>query len=87
MADRLTPARRAVLLGLLEGREISRSHGGRTPITSWSTFGRRFGTPMIEALTREGLVRPEQTYPTAQTLRLTPAGRALAERLAKEPGR
>lgn len=81
---KLTPARRAVLMGLYEGLHCCRSYGGSTPISAWWLSDRRLGTPMVEAMERERLVVVRQTYPTAQTLELTPAGRALAERLAKE---
>ncbi|MFC3228748.1 hypothetical protein ACFOGJ_16005 [Marinibaculum pumilum] len=77
---KLTRARRAVLMGLYEGRELARSSGG-----FWWRDDMQNGwvqSNTVSWLSRHGWLTVRTGFPL--TAALTPSGRALAERLAKE---
>lgn len=73
MTDRLTPARKAVLLGLLEGR-----------IKRLTDMAPDVADAFADAMWAEECVLLEDESGFKFTPALTPAGRTLAERLAKE---
>lgn len=72
----LTPARRAVLMGLYEGRRLVRLAVSRRLV--WSDGARQHPGPVYAA------VRQLWVAPRPGGYQLTDSGRALAERLARE---
>lgn len=82
---RLPPARRDVLLGLYEGRELLRTGYSAW----WGEAGRstdKQDMRPVAALEKAGLVG-KYVPPFWRRVRLTDAGRALAARLAETEGR